>query len=162
MNRTTATRSPSPLPLILTFYNETSLSVRVCSGKRIVLRFIGFMVQLLFGVYGYLFSIYMYIHTTKPHAQNKHYCTSCLHRDVLDNSIQRGGPVRSSLQALKRTDLNNSRRNSVHGYALSMYNHYFTQLKPYPFRHGCLCRKRHLSSPTFPSFCTLSCITLLF
>ncbi|KAH8339783.1 hypothetical protein KR074_006977 [Drosophila pseudoananassae] len=38
-----------------------------------------------------------------------------LQRDVLDNSIQRGGPVRSSLQALKRTDLNNSRRNSVHG-----------------------------------------------
>ncbi|KAH8301090.1 hypothetical protein KR018_001331 [Drosophila ironensis] len=38
-----------------------------------------------------------------------------LQRDVLDNPIQRGGPVRSSLQALKRTDLNNSRRNSVHG-----------------------------------------------
>ncbi|KAH8264988.1 hypothetical protein KR038_011417 [Drosophila bunnanda] len=38
-----------------------------------------------------------------------------LQRDLLDNSIQRGGAVRSSLQAQKRTDLNNSRRNSVHG-----------------------------------------------
>ncbi|XP_016966294.1 girdin isoform X2 [Drosophila biarmipes] len=38
-----------------------------------------------------------------------------LQRDLLDSSIQRGGAVRSSLQAQKRTDLNNSRRNSVHG-----------------------------------------------
>ncbi|XP_023174149.2 girdin isoform X2 [Drosophila hydei] len=38
-----------------------------------------------------------------------------LQRDLLDSSIQRGGTVRSSLQAQKRTDLSNSRRNSVHG-----------------------------------------------
>ncbi|XP_030385520.1 girdin isoform X2 [Scaptodrosophila lebanonensis] len=39
-----------------------------------------------------------------------------LQRDMfLDNPITRGGTVRSSLQAQKRTDLNNSRRNSVHG-----------------------------------------------
>ncbi|XP_065359354.1 protein Daple isoform X1 [Calliphora vicina] len=38
-----------------------------------------------------------------------------LQRDVLDHSISRGGTMRSSLQTQKRTDLNNSRRNSVHG-----------------------------------------------
>ncbi|XP_005181786.1 girdin [Musca domestica] len=38
-----------------------------------------------------------------------------LQRDMLDNSISRGGTMRSSLQTQKRTDLNNSRRNSVHG-----------------------------------------------
>ncbi|XP_037940477.1 girdin-like [Teleopsis dalmanni] len=39
-----------------------------------------------------------------------------LQRDAnKDNTIVRGGVVRSSLQAQKRTDLNNSRRNSVHG-----------------------------------------------
>ncbi|XP_075160706.1 protein girdin isoform X1 [Haematobia irritans] len=38
-----------------------------------------------------------------------------LQRDVLDNSLSRGGTMRSSLQAQKRTDLNSSRRNSVHG-----------------------------------------------
>ncbi|XP_068149836.1 LOW QUALITY PROTEIN: girdin [Drosophila tropicalis] len=38
-----------------------------------------------------------------------------LQRDLLDNPMQRGGQVRSSLQAQKRTDLSSSRRNSVHG-----------------------------------------------
>ncbi|XP_073840271.1 protein girdin isoform X2 [Musca autumnalis] len=38
-----------------------------------------------------------------------------LQRDMLDNSLSRGGTMRSSLQTQKRTDLNNSRRNSVHG-----------------------------------------------
>ncbi|CAD7003608.1 unnamed protein product [Ceratitis capitata] len=37
-----------------------------------------------------------------------------LQRDLMDNTLSRGG-VRSSLQAQKRTDLNSSRRNSVHG-----------------------------------------------
>ncbi|XP_017463142.1 PREDICTED: uncharacterized protein LOC108356550 isoform X2 [Rhagoletis zephyria] len=37
-----------------------------------------------------------------------------LQRELMDNTLSRGG-VRSSLQAQKRTDLNNSRRNSVHG-----------------------------------------------
>ncbi|XP_053956841.1 girdin isoform X2 [Anastrepha ludens] len=37
-----------------------------------------------------------------------------LQRDLMDNTLSRGD-IRSSLQAQKRTDLNNSRRNSVHG-----------------------------------------------
>lgn len=37
-----------------------------------------------------------------------------LQRDLMDNTLTRGG-IRSSLQSQKRTDLNSSRRNSVHG-----------------------------------------------
>ncbi|XP_011210779.2 girdin isoform X1 [Bactrocera dorsalis] len=37
-----------------------------------------------------------------------------LQRDLIDSTLSRGG-IRSSLQSQKRTDLNSSRRNSVHG-----------------------------------------------
>lgn len=78
-------------------------------------------------VYGSCF-IYMYIHNNNINntinfahtlAHTVYVCAvHVLYRDLLDSSIQRGGTVRSSLQAQKRTDLSNSRRNSVHGYAL--------------------------------------------
>ncbi|KAL9904081.1 protein girdin isoform 1-T1 [Glossina fuscipes fuscipes] len=38
-----------------------------------------------------------------------------LQRNTLDNSISRGGTLRSSLQTQRLTDLGNSRRNSIHG-----------------------------------------------
>lgn len=41
---------------------------------------------------------------------------SCIFSDTMEHSISRGGTIRSSLQTQKRTDLNVSRRNSVHGY----------------------------------------------
>lgn len=63
----------------------------------------------------------MYKFTKTFNIKNKHLFkhtyifNSYTFSDVMDHSISRGGTMRSSLQTQKRTDLNNSRRNSVHG-----------------------------------------------